>query len=100
MPVKLFFNRPCHVMFRQKEDGFTQVSIDGKDVASITRANVSFAPDCYPTVSITLAPAGCDVDLPDAALVIERLEAPESLQRALLEHLKAKYEPEFKGRAA
>lgn len=75
------------------QDGpVSQIEVDGVRLKGVLEANVMLAGGKHPTVEIRLHMGAGGMDLADGCLKVGALDAPEALERALLAHLKAKFE--------
>jgi hypothetical protein len=74
------------------DNGRATVSVDGKPLGHcVTEASVHMASDRFPEVTLRLAVVENSLDLSDACLKIGGIEAPEALERAMLDYLRFKY---------
>jgi hypothetical protein len=81
-----------HIQITQ-EGMRSTVSVDGTPLERcVTEANVKLEAGSLPVVEVRLIAFDAGLDLKDGVLKVGALDAPEALERALLEHLKAKYE--------
>jgi hypothetical protein len=70
------------------------ISVDGKPLAgAVTKIAVSMEAGSMPVVTLDLAAFKNALELSDARLKIGGIEAPESVERAILAHLSEKYAP-------
>lgn len=77
---------------RIESDGFAAgITVDGQDIKGVTAAVVSLSPNGLPEVHLRLSAMHSSIALQDAKLVIQDVEMPEAVERALLEHLCRKY---------
>lgn len=77
----------------QQQGMRTEISVDGMPLKQVTRLSVEMAHDSFPLVTLELTAFQNAIELSDARLKIGGIEAPEALERAMLEHLQAKYAP-------
>jgi hypothetical protein len=70
-----------------------KVAVDGVEVKGVTRIAVEMEAGSQPVVTLDLAAFKNALELSDARLKIGGIEAPESVERAILAHLSEKYAP-------
>lgn len=70
----------------------TKVFVDGQELNHLIGARVNFATGRFPEVEIDMGLISGDVNIADGVLKIGSIEMPESVERALLEYLCAKYQ--------
>ena len=71
--------------------GWSKVKVDGVELNRLTGVEAKFAAGCFPVFTVTMAVMDGDVQASDGVLKIGGVEMPESVERALLEYLCAKY---------
>ena len=76
----------------EQEGMVTHISVDGVLLKGVLAANVVLEPSSLPTVEVRLAFTKGGMQFAEGCLKVGELVAPEELERALLDHLKAKYE--------
>lgn len=76
------------------QEGFcTYIEVGGVRLQGVMEANVRLDPEHLPTVEVRLAMGpGSGMQFADGCLKVGALHAPQELERALLAHLKAKYD--------
>lgn len=76
-----------------KQEGcFSHIEVDGVRLKGVLEASVMLNPHHLPTVEVRLAFTDGGMAFAEGVLKVGSLDAPEALERALLEHLKAKYD--------
>jgi hypothetical protein len=74
------------------QDGtHTTVEVDGVAVRHLVGLNLAFEPLELPRLALTLSPLGGVIALQDARLVVDAVDLPEPVARALYEHLRARF---------
>lgn len=81
----------AHIKIEQ-EGACTYVEVDGVRLKGVLEANVMLEPRSLPTVEVRLHMGTAGMNFADGCLKVGALDAPEALERALLAHLKGKYE--------
>lgn len=71
--------------------GWTKVSVDGAELSHLVSASANFDARSLPVVTVSMVLKGGDVDASNGVLKIGGVEMPESVEKALLEYLCAKY---------
>ncbi|CUR81874.1 Hsp20/alpha crystallin family protein [Achromobacter xylosoxidans] len=83
--------QPTAVRVRHDGDR-TLVEVGGVPLRNLTSVDVSFGGwGQLPEVRVSMAPAECDVQIEGGVLVIEGVEMPDAVLRALYVHLRNKY---------
>lgn len=77
---------------RVRHDGDrTLVEVGGVQLRYLTSVGVSVGADRLPEVRVSIAPPDCDVQIDGGVLVIDGVEMPDAVLRALYVHLRNKY---------
>jgi hypothetical protein len=76
----------------EQSDAEATIAVDGVELNGVTRISVEMAPNNLQLVTIDIASHDGVIDLSGATLQVGGIDAPEALERAMLEHLRAKYE--------
>lgn len=76
-----------------RHDGHrTLVEVGGVPLSHLTNVDVSFGGwGKLPEVRVSMAPLGCDLRIEGGVLVIDGVEMPDAVLRALYVHLRNKY---------
>lgn len=72
-------------------NGGGRIKVDGHDLSGVLSAQVVLAAGSLPVVEVRLAATEHSMKFADGKLVVYGLEAPEALERALLDYLCQKY---------
>lgn len=77
---------------RVRHDGRrVSVEVGGVPLRFLTGVDVSFGADRIPEVRVSMALPDCDVQIEGGVLVIDGVEMPDAVLRALYVHLRNKY---------
>ena len=71
--------------------GWAKVKVDGVELSRLTGVSANFEVASLPVITVTMAVMDGDVEAADGVLKIGGVEMPESVEKALLEYLCAKY---------
>lgn len=77
------------------EGGCGHIEVDGVPLKGVAEATVKLEPRSLPVVEVRLIATESGMTFADGILKVGALDAPEALERALLAHLKAKYESDL-----